>query len=306
MYKRNLNPLYASKDATFEFPISMSLVHKFSSLDLNFVVWNKGIIGKDFLGKNALSIDEWFRGTAYAFDELLNMVRPFTAEGTKSRGLHPPSQPIQVKLLSSPPIKINRGILSVKLGFTHPPDSTSQPHFRNTYNTLRLADPVLALRPDHVGIVTLLIEGANNLPEWPNGELLVPPNVPSSLNRLEVTRLGWDMDPYVKVTIGEEVKRTRIIHHNLNPVWDKQMVFHVLESDLSLPILLSVYDRDRFSFDNLVGDKKIFISELVIPSRKGGSTEFYPYDIFAMREFKVALDTNKKREYKHPPTITFR
>ena len=197
--------------------------------------------------------------------------------------------------------------MSVKLGFIHPPDSKSKPDFRNTYNTLRLANPVLAPQADHVGIVTLLIGGANNLPEWPNGELSVPSNVSSSLNRSQVAHIGWDMDPYVEVTIGEEVKRTRVIQHNLNPVWDKQLVFHVRESDLSLPILLSVYDWDIFSFHNHVGDIKIFISELVIPSRKGGSTESYPYDIFAMREFyTVALDMNKKREYKHRPTITFR
>ena len=305
--RRNLNPVYKPREATFEFPISLSAVHKFSSLDLKFVVWKKGMIGKDFLGENAFSINEWFKGTAIAFDDPDNEVCPFAAEGTKSRDLHSPSQPIQVKLLSSPTIRIRRGTVRVKLGFTHPPDSTSKPDFRYSYNMLRLADPVLAPRPDHAGIVTLLIGDARNLPKWPTGKLLVPCNVPSPLNRSQVIRMGWDMDPYVQVTIGEEVKRTQVIMHSLNPVWDKQLVFHVRESDLSLPILLSVYDWDIFSFHNHVGDIKIFISELVIPSRKGGSTESYPYDIFAMREFyTVALDMNKKREYKHRPTITFR
>ena len=81
--KRNLHPRYEPRDATFEFPISFSLMHKFGSLELRFVVWNKGMIGKDFLGKYALSINEWFRGTAIAFDDPDNKVRPFTAKGTK-------------------------------------------------------------------------------------------------------------------------------------------------------------------------------------------------------------------------------
>ena len=197
--------------------------------------------------------------------------------------------------------------MRIKLGFAHPPESMSKPDFRNTYNTLRLANPVLAPQVDHVGIVTLLIGSANNLPDWPNGELIVPSDVPSLLNRSQVTRMGWDMDPYVKVTLGDEVKRTHVIQHNLNPVWDKQLVFHVRKSELSLPILLSVFDRDRFSFDDHVGDAKIFISELVgMTSKKDRTTEFYPDDLPAMREFKdVALALNPKRPYKCPPTITF-
>ena len=306
MYKRNLNPVYKSKDATFEFPISMSLVQTFGSLKLKFVVWDKDMIGKDFLGKNALSINEWFKGTAIAFDDPNNKVRPFTAEGTKRRDLNPPSQPIQVKLLSSPTIKITRGTMSVKLGFTHHPDSTSKPDFRNIYNTLRLANPVLAPQADHVGIVTLLIGGAKNLPEWPNGELFVPFNVSSSLNRSQVAHMGWDMDPYVEVTIGEEVKRTCVIQHNLNPVWDKQMVFHVRKSDLSRPILLSVFDKDRISSDDHVGDTKVSISELRATSKKDRTIEFYFDDLLAMHEFKeVPLNMNKKRKYKCTPTITF-
>ena len=81
--KRNLNPVYEPKDATFEFPISMSLVRKSGSLNLKFVVWDKDMIGKDFLGKNALSVNEWFKGTAIAFDDPDNEVRPFTAKGTR-------------------------------------------------------------------------------------------------------------------------------------------------------------------------------------------------------------------------------
>ena len=73
--------------------------------------------------------------------------------------------------------------MRIKLGFTHPPDSTREPDFRNTYNTLRRALPVLAPTVDSVGIVTLLIGGANNLPDWPNGELFVPCDDPSLLNR---------------------------------------------------------------------------------------------------------------------------
>lgn len=78
MCKRSLNPVYAPKDATFEFPIYMSLLHKLGILNLKFVVWNKDFIGNDFLGKNALPVNEWFKDTVFAFDDLHNQVCPVT------------------------------------------------------------------------------------------------------------------------------------------------------------------------------------------------------------------------------------
>ena len=113
------------------------------------------------------------------------------------------------------------------------------------------------------------------------------------------------MDPYVKVTIGEEVKRTDVFPHVRDPVWDKQMVFHVRECDLT--ILLSIFSWERFSSDDHVGSTEIAISEIVgTPSKKNGTTKFYLHDISDMHEFKaVALNTNPKRQYKCRPTITF-
>ena len=58
----------------------MSLVQRLGSLNLKFVVWNKDLIGKDFLGKITLSVNEWFKGTAFAFSDPDNQVRLFTAE----------------------------------------------------------------------------------------------------------------------------------------------------------------------------------------------------------------------------------
>ena len=117
------------------------------------------------------------------------------------------------------------------------------------------------------------------------------------------------MDPYVKVTIGDEVQSTQVIRHDRNPVWNEQLVFHVRESDLSSPIVLSVFDSDRVSFDDHVGDVKINISQLVSTSKEGRSTGFYSDGppIIMMPEFNdVPLIPNPKRSYKLIPTLTFR
>ena len=116
------------------------------------------------------------------------------------------------------------------------------------------------------------------------------------------------MDPNVKVTAGDEVKCTQVIRHDRNPIWDKQLVFHVRQSELSQPIVLSVFDWDRVSFDDHVGDTRINISQLITTtSRRDPTTEFYPDNFVSMREFlNVPLTTNPKRSYKCVPTLTFR
>jgi Ca2+-dependent lipid-binding protein len=115
------------------------------------------------------------------------------------------------------------------------------------------------------------------------------------------------MDPFLKVTIGDEVQRTQVIRHDLNPVWNKQLDFHVRERDLLLPITLSVYDWDIFSFHNHVGDVKIHISQLVwSTSKKDRAARFYD-GLPTMSEFNdVPLTPNPARPYKSIPTLTFR
>ena len=51
--KCTLNPTYTPRDATFDFPISLSLADKLGVVEL--VVW-----GKDMLTKVASPLDDWF------------------------------------------------------------------------------------------------------------------------------------------------------------------------------------------------------------------------------------------------------
>lgn len=215
-----------------------------------------------------------------------------------------PSQPFNVSLLSSRNIKLD-GTMTIKVGFDYTPRSTTQPDFRDIFN--KLANPVLASQVDHAGIVTIVICGAKNLSDRPTGDLFVPSNTPSLLTRSQVTRIGWDMDLYVKVTVGDEHQLTRFIQHDRNPVWDEQLVFHVRERDLSRPILLSVFGRDRFS-DDRVGDTSIEFSDLTTPaSGEARTTDFFSDNLSTMSEFdKPLVNLNPKRSYKDPPTLTFR
>ncbi|KAJ0241177.1 Protein C2-DOMAIN ABA-RELATED 9 [Hirschfeldia incana] len=62
-------------------------------------------------------------------------------------------------------------------------------------------------------------------------------------------------DPYVVVTLGNQKLKTRVINNNCNPVWNEQLTLSI--KDVNDPIRLTVYDKDRFSGDDKMGDAEI-------------------------------------------------
>lgn len=70
--KKTLNPNYAPKDATFDFPIYRSLADRIGALEL--VVWDKDMLKKDYLGEVAFMLDDLKDCGALAFDDRSNEV----------------------------------------------------------------------------------------------------------------------------------------------------------------------------------------------------------------------------------------
>jgi phosphatidylserine decarboxylase len=72
--KKNTNPTYDPKDATFDFPIYLSLADKLGVVEL--VIWDKDMLTKEYLGEVAILLEDWFgEDNAYAFDDPNNKVR---------------------------------------------------------------------------------------------------------------------------------------------------------------------------------------------------------------------------------------
>lgn len=71
--KRTLNPVFNAKDATFDFPIYLSISDKLGVVE--FVVWDKDVLKKEYLGEFALPLDEWFKGNAFGFEDHDNQAR---------------------------------------------------------------------------------------------------------------------------------------------------------------------------------------------------------------------------------------
>jgi len=73
--KRTVNPLYAPKDGTFDFPIYISLADRIGVVEI--VVWDKDLLRKDYLGEVSLPLDDWFpdgKDKFYGFNQPGNEV----------------------------------------------------------------------------------------------------------------------------------------------------------------------------------------------------------------------------------------
>lgn len=137
-------------------------------------------------------------------------------------------------------------------------------------------------------------------------------NTTSALIVLQVTRTGWDMDPFVVVSFGKKVFRTRVIRHCLNPVWEEKLLFHVRDYEQAFRVQLTVLDWDKLSSNDYVGDAAVDITDLAanVP-KKDPNTGLYPEEEDGTRTFQqycLPLATTKEAAWdsKQPPKITFR
>ncbi|KAF8836809.1 hypothetical protein BDN67DRAFT_910414 [Paxillus ammoniavirescens] len=167
--------------------------------------------------------------------------------------------------------------------------------FRKSWSASKSADYNFSAANDTVGIVMLEIQGATDLPKLKN-----------------MTRTGWDMDPFVVISFGKKVFRTRVIRHSLNPTWDEKLLFHVRRYETPFKVQLTVLDWDKLSSNDHVGDARFDVSELVKDApQPDPRTGLYGEDgdgSHPMKEFRLPLVTAKgvSWEAKHNPVLCFR
>ncbi|GAU50961.1 hypothetical protein TSUD_378940 [Trifolium subterraneum] len=80
-------------------------------------------------------------------------------------------------------------------------------------------------------------------------------------------------DPYVRLQLGKQRFKTKVIKKNLNPKWDEEFSFKV--DDLKEELLISVMDEDKFLIDDFVGQLKVPMSLVFDEEIKSLGTAWY-------------------------------
>ena len=120
------------------------------------------------------------------------------------------------------------------------------------------------------------------------------------------------MDPFVVISFGKKVFRTRVIRHSLNPVWDEKVLFHVRRYETAFQVQLTILDWDKLTSNDHIGDVNFCVKDLVenAPQRDPG-TGLYSVDDngdHPMTDYKLQLTAAKEMQWdpKYNPVIKFR
>ncbi|KKY20826.1 putative phosphatidylserine decarboxylase [Phaeomoniella chlamydospora] len=78
-----------------------------------------------------------------------------------------------------------------------------------------------------------------------------------------MTRTSFDMDPFVVTSLGRKVLRTKVIRHNLNPIYNEKMVFQLMKHESSYVISFTVMDRDKMSGNDMIATTNFPVQALI-------------------------------------------
>jgi hypothetical protein len=106
------------------------------------------------------------------------------------------------------------------------------------------------------------------------------------------------MDPFVVISFGKKVFRTRVIRHSLNPVFDEKLLFHVRRYETSFNIQLTVLDWDKLSSNDHIGYVLSFIP--IIRSSRGSRLLFTHALIQGRSSSGERDDARRRRDEERP------
>ncbi|QDS77276.1 hypothetical protein FKW77_003967 [Venturia effusa] len=107
-------------------------------------------------------------------------------------------------------------------------------------------------------------------------------------------RTGFDMDPFVVTSLGKKTFRTRVVRHNLNPVYDEKLVFQVMKHEINYSLNFSVVDRDKLSGNDYVGSAN-FALENAVNTAPEANPENGLYNLPDIQEHSIGLNSEAKR-----------
>lgn len=124
------------------------------------------------------------------------------------------------------------------------------------------------------------------------------------------------MDPFVVISFGKKVFRTRVIRHSLNPTWNEKLLFHVRRHETAFTTSFTVLDWDKVSLshpahphatlkrvqvsgNDLVGSCSISLDELLADAPKPDDRGLYGAGEdgkHEMKEFVVSLPKTARKK----------
>lgn len=120
-----------------------------------------------------------------------------------------------------------------------------------------------------------------------------------------ITRTGFDMDPFVVTSLGKKTYRTRAIRHNLNPVFEEKLVFQVMKHETNYSLNFQVVDKDKLSNHDYVGAANFPLENCVsVAPQADPLTGLYKLPEPDGNGSPVAQESQKKSRFRLPISRT--
>ncbi|KAK3501504.1 phosphatidylserine decarboxylase-domain-containing protein [Neurospora crassa] len=234
---KTLDPIW---NEHYQFPINSA-----QSLSLTGICWDKDRFGKDYLGEFELALDE-----AFAEDGITDLGPGWIPLKSKRTGKKSSVVSGEVELqltivdnsnLEATPRELYDQFISVTKS-APVLDTASQVSSTRSKNAYEFVNG----DSDTLGIVYLEIGKITDLPPERN-----------------VTKTGFDMDPFVVISLGRQTFRTKTIRHNLNPVYNEKMIFTISNYEQMYSFNFTVIDHDKYSGNDFVASVNLPIREIM-------------------------------------------
>ncbi|KAH8824331.1 phosphatidylserine decarboxylase-domain-containing protein [Flagelloscypha sp. PMI_526] len=273
----------------------------------------EAILQDDGLSSDSDSDDEYFSGDDVDQIELTSRPKQSTDTVVPSRaaaGLEAPA--LTIHPASPLPPSSPTEVATPKPPATARPTGSRQSTFSKISGRLsrRSSSKDLSASPSEAAGSGYTFGGSNDIVGICMLEIVSAEDLPRLKN---MTRTGWDMDPFVVISFGKKVFRTRVIRHSRNPTWEEKLLFHVRKYETGYNISFAILDWDKMSSNDHIGDITLPINELVSASpQPDPTTGLYKDDKeeAVNKEIKLKLipggDGKDLWEGKHSPMLTVR
>ncbi|RWA09534.1 hypothetical protein EKO27_g5588 [Xylaria grammica] len=285
------------------------------NLLLDFHCWDKDRFGKDYLGEFDLALEEifsndraeqepkWEASEAQVLEKLRTLASSLPEPS--SRNPTPTLTPMLGPASASKSETITPPSFSRQATDNSQDDDDEDDDILDDDETPEEEDPnkpeAIEKRKRKLRIKGLKRKKRKNPYEFSNGgsdvvgliflEICNITDLPPESN---FTKTGFDMDPFVVASLGKKTYRTRVIRHNLNPVFNEKMLFHVQNHEQAYSFSFTVIDRDKLSGNDFIASTSFTVQDIIEKSPQA-DPETGLYDLKEPAEYMPAQKSRLAR-----------
>ncbi|RHZ44097.1 hypothetical protein Glove_759g11 [Diversispora epigaea] len=284
---KNLNPVW---NASFDHKLDPQNPHN----EIQFICWDKDIFGHDYMGEVTVNLFNFWEGNDIGYFNESNKPQWYPLISARKGEEVSGQILLKIGLIDNENKflderewytiwrQMNKLNIKEEEDTTNIVNDTNDANNYNDDNVVRHRKKTFSMSKlnEVIGVIFLEIVKATDLPP-----------------EKDVTKLGFDMDPFVVVSFSKKTFRTQVINHDLNPVWNEKLHFPILKSEEKYSIKLSVYDWDKFTDNDLVASQYFSIKPLIDKAEQKYEHKYKLLDVDdEMVEEVLNLNVHSKRK----------